>query len=518
MSAPAQNSQSSKDLLFSYGFAALTVLTMIGLPLVRVAQYLGSPNLWLDESGQFWFSKGLHHFVAPLTPEGGFDKILEYGSQNSDPGAFTVLLREWMHIFGTSPASLRSLPFLFLVLTCTVIVAAALRCGVHPVFAALAGAIPLWFPMLLFYATEIRAYSMDALAVAFLFFLPCWVDDVPLWKIAAIGCLSALLVLSRYSAFLSGAAACLTMLFPIRPFGAALRRALIFGVPVVAAVVLGYVLFALPLTRGTNRPPPLYEDFLLSDKDIYTQLEMVRENFLSLPALPLTGFLIGAPLFCFFGPRKLARLRSIAGRMALFCALSEVFAAAVSWNGSAPWLMHTRWAIGFHSLSACCLAMGVIILGVWIGAGAAGRTRTIRLSAAAGVLILAWIVPLKASLAFERSPEETIATHMESLAKAPKPKELRFYVQNFASPTVRYLCEFGPLKGVFSYPERFHFETFEEAGKSAKISADEYDVVVVTQPVSLDPYRARVTGGKADSTVPPQPSCILLVSRQGVAP
>ena len=89
-----RNDRFSWRSLMSYGSTGLAALILIGLPLAHVAlKDVPSHSLWLDESGQFWLSRGLHHSSPPNAPEGGWAKILEYGHLNSDPCLFTILLR-----------------------------------------------------------------------------------------------------------------------------------------------------------------------------------------------------------------------------------------------------------------------------------------------------------------------------------------------------------------------------------------------------------------------------------------
>ena len=90
---------------------------------------------------------------------------------------------------------------------------------------------------------------------------------------------------------------------------------------------------------------------------------------------------------------------------------------------------------------------------------------------------------------------------------------MRFFVEPAAFPTIRYLCEFGPLTGSFSYPSHFHFEGLEEAGRGSPVSANDYDIIVLSNPAQVDTYRARVTDGKVGSTVPPYPSSVLILQK-----
>ncbi len=500
----------------TFSVAVIAGSLLIGLPVALVvSRHLGSPNFWFDESGQFWLSLGLHQFTPPLAPEGGWGHIVEYGRvMNTDPGTFTALLRGWIHVFGPSPVALRSLPFLFFLLTPVVIVLSALRCGANPVFAALAGSIPLGFPMLLHYATEVRAYSMETCAVVFLFFLPCWLYGQRRgWIVIMIGCSAALLVTSRYSAFLYGAAACIAALLPLRPVRTAFVRAARFSVPLIISVATGYLIFGRFQVGGTQQAPAYVAPFLLKGKDAAAQLALFRQNLIGPDALPITLFLVAAPLFYWLVPKSLIGLRSFVSSTAVFCALSVVFAVAASLAGMLPWEIHTRWSIGYQALSACCLAMMIIAAGAYFRESVGNRRWKTLFVGAGACFAVAWSMQLKAAVRAERPYYETIASHLQAVARSANAKDMTFFVQPNAAPTIRYLCEFGPLKGAFNYPGRFRFETEQEAAKPTSIPANAYDVIILTHFMFADAYRARVVGGKAELNALPPPSCLLIIRK-----
>jgi len=83
------------------------------------------------------------------------------------------------------------------------------------------------------------------------------------------------------------------------------------------------------------------------------------------------------------------------------------------------------------------------------------------------------------------------------------------------APTLRYLCELGPFKGTFSYPQRFHFETELEERVGAPISANNYDVIVFGYCYDeyVNAYRARLVDGKAELDASPPPSCSLILKK-----
>jgi hypothetical protein len=497
--------------------AALAVVAaLIGWPISLIASKdLKSPNLWFDESGQYWLSLGLHQFTPPLAVAGGWANIVEYGRvMNADPSGFTCLLRLWMDVFGHSPIALRSLPFLFFVLMPILIILAALRFGARPLTAALAGSIPLAAPMLLHYATEVRAYSMEAFAVVFLFFLPCWLSEKSSDRTRVIlGCVAAVLVASRYSAFIFGGAACVTALLPLRPFRGAILRGCRFGIPILISATAAYFLFARYQLNGSHHGPSYVEALLLSGKNSAVQLALIRENLVGAYGFPIILFLLGTPLFSWLAPPSLASLRILTNRMAIFCALSMIFTVWASLTGFLPWAVHSRWSIGYQSLSVCCGSMIVIVIGICLNQWAAVWPRKLLVVAASACFALLWSVQVKDALAEERPYYETIASHLEVLARSPHARDLRFFVQFNATPTTRYLVESGPLRGVFSYPKNFYFETQQDIDNKLPISPAKYDVVVLTHFQFSDAYSSRVVDGTAKFIASPQPSGLLLLNK-----
>jgi hypothetical protein len=512
--------QTGLEFYTTRAIAGILALLLIGVPVFLVArQHLGSPNLWFDESGQVFLSLGSYHYAAPYAPDGGWAKIVEYSRVfNGDPGGFTALLRFWIGSFGSSPAALRSLSFFFFLLMPVIVLLSARRVGVNPVIAALAASAPLGYPMLLHYATEVRPYSMEACAVAFLFFLPCLLPDEPRdWVVLATGCAAALLVTSHYSAFLYGVAACLVALLPIRPWRKGFRRASRFVLPLGIAATASFFLFARysfgTLMTGRARIAPPFRPYVMSGNDTTTQLALLRENFFAYGALPITIFLLAAPLFVWLGPRSLVRLRTVVGRTFLFSALSVSLVALASLTGKMPWAWPTRWSIGYQALAACCVAMIVITAGTILWQMAeTWRWKAVEVVAAV-CIVTAWSIQVLEALHSEHPYYETIASQLQALADSPNAKSFRFFVQRNATPTTRYLVELGPLKGAFSYPKNFHFETPQEANDKTPISSRDYDIVVLTHSQFSDAYTARVTGGAAvESIATPAPSCLLVTN------
>ncbi len=493
-----------------------TLFLIAVVPWVRV--HLFSVNLWFDESGQYWLALGLHHFATPLSVPGGWSKIVEYGRVfNSDPGTYTLLLRAWINLFGSSIATLRSLSLLFFCLSPVVIVLAGRRLGGPVASYALAALAPLGSFMFFHYATEIRAYSMEGLAVLFFFFLPTWTDrEGGIGRLLFLGAIGALLVGSRYSAYLYGAAACIVVCLPLRPFKGMIIRSLTISLPIAVMVAAGFLIFGRYQAGGAQKAPAYVEAFLLQGKDIAAIVAQIRQNFFEPEALPITIFLIVAPLVIFFGPASLERLKTFLGRAVLFVVLSVMFVAVASWTGKLPWAVHTRWSIGYQALSVACLASLIIMIGTLIRELLSERIGKFIGISLCVMALSGWAWWINIVQKQPRPYYETVGSLLSVIAERRDSRSLRFWVTEHANTSVRYLCEAGPLKERFLYPSNFHFETAQESSNRTPIPAGEYDIIVLNDQSVLPGYIERVVLSQVDwleiMNTPP-PSAVIVIKR-----
>jgi hypothetical protein len=267
------------------------------------------------------------------------------------------------------------------------------------------------------------------------------------------------------------------------------------------------------LITGGGHVAPVFEPFVLNGKDAAARLALLRENFLDIGPLPITIYLLAAPFFIWLGPRSLQRLRSLVGRTFAFTAVSVTLVALASLTGKLPWAWPTRWSIGYQTLSACCLAMTVIAVGTCLWQMTTRWLWKALVIAVMVCFVAAWSMQLERAIRSEHPYLETIASHLQTLARSPNAKSLRFFVQINADPTTRYLVEYGPLKGAFGYPTNFHFETYEEARDKSPIAAKDYDVIVLTHLQFADSYSARIADGTAQVVAAPAPSCLLVLHK-----
>jgi hypothetical protein len=472
----------------------LLLAVLILFPVGRFAlRDLDSPNLWFDESGQYWLARFQHHYMAPGSPDGGLSQFVEHSRLfNSDPGGFTLLLKAWIGLFGSSPTALRSLPFVFFLVAMVILYMGSRSLGAPPTWSIFGPALLVANSMMLHYATEIRAYSMEVCAVAWLFFTPIMLGKLRSARSQlAAGVFSALLSSARYSAFLPAAAACLCAIHPLKPWRAAGVRLLCFAAPIVFMVVAAYFVFVryqAYQAGASNEPPAYVQHLMFAGKSWPEAVGLLTTNFWSLQGLLIAALMMSGLASwllrgkCTFVPR----LR----KLALFTAITLLLTAILSAFGKLPWAVNTRWSIGYHALAICC---GSALLAT---IGAALQSTKQRFPAWLNLVLLLCagvsigFSQLKA-YSFGRPSYENLHTLLKKINTDSSP---RFYVAREAISTSRYLLEVSPLKNKLGYPKSFHFETSSEQKEKSPISGQEFDIVVLNTSTIVADYRERIIG------------------------
>lgn len=124
---------------------------------------LDDPYLWFDEAVQFWISKGVYPWAAPLAPEGGVAQVIHTNNLvNMDPGGFSVLLHYWSKI-STQHIWLRILPFMFFIGIIVAFIHLTFLWTKNIRLSLLMGFTPVLIPMFLRAGFEVRAFSMESL-------------------------------------------------------------------------------------------------------------------------------------------------------------------------------------------------------------------------------------------------------------------------------------------------------------------------------------------------------------------
>lgn len=206
---------------------------------------LRNPWLWFDESGQFWISKGLHHYSDVYAASGSFWDMIESNRHyNLDPGGFSVLLYFWLLINDHSTFFLRLLPYLFFIgfaVFSFIYIYRTRRNVIEAVF----------YTTLLFVwentaneMGEVRGYSMEMCGVlSTLYFLPFLRDGQRTnLKLFLLGTWVAVFCTSRYDFILFAFGVSLWMLWQLyrgrKSIGGFFLESVCYSVPVVAMALL----------------------------------------------------------------------------------------------------------------------------------------------------------------------------------------------------------------------------------------------------------------------------------------
>ncbi|HJV66348.1 MAG TPA: hypothetical protein VJ550_11485 [Geomonas sp.] len=416
-----------------------------------------NPNLWFDESGQFWMSKGQIHFAPPLTPDGTLADVLQANrTANSDPGGYTVALHWWLS-GGTSPLWLRSFSFIFFVATAFAFAGIAWLWTRNRLLAAAAGVLPACSPLLVTFAFELRAYSMEACGIALSVLLLEYAGRRPaVGRFLALGILAAFFLTSRYSFICPATATGLALFWMVRDFPWRQRLSFLaaYAIPVLASCAAIY-LVTLGHSQSHQKPnPPYYvEQYVLGGKTLGEMAGIAVRALFSWYEL---GALLFVALFLFFALRR--NERSGYQRFTplfIIVVVVNLEVVLLSLLGKYPWCPNLRWGIGLNLLSMLSLLPALWML----ARSAAGEEATGRKGFSLGVCLAVSLLALYGAATSRVSSEEPLYDNIMKLGPASLYGKTVFITQ-MAQPSVRYLYEYGPLKRYAEgiYPQSFIFE------------------------------------------------------------
>jgi hypothetical protein len=495
--------------------SALLVSAVVGLALNN----LGYTGMWWDEASQFWNSQGLSNYSSPFAKRSGvIDVLRRNGSENLDPGGFTVLLHAWTAL-GQRIAWLRSLPLVFLIVGALGLGLLGWRLTRSATFALAACAVPLLYPAALYFGLEIRAYSMEMAGLVLGVFALVRLHERPSTARAwLLGLTCAVFLTSRYSfilvalalvgAFLQGCARRVP-----RPVRTRCLAAILLPVLVTAAGAGGIMLprqLSPGMTGGPlgiSSPPHTRGSVLRTSPDA---LALVGRNLFSPVALPITACVLVTALVrrrayrsASGGPQgvELERSRRLFTVLYTFVLGLQAISAFVSALGMHPWDITTRWSAYLVMLSA----VAVVVLAAETRTLAVARLvrreepgvlgRGIRLLGGA-VAVLVVIAACANSVLHRQSVEgpyrTDVALQLDRLPGALP--EHSVFVAFYEVPMVRYLYEYGPFVARPEYPGAFRFETPAEWRAKVPIAADAEGIAFIVSALPIAEARARFPG------------------------
>lgn len=326
-------------------------------------------NFWFDESGQFLISQGLNHFSSLTQPTGSLIEVLNQNQDfNLDPGGFSIFLRLWTVVFGSSPTALRACVFaatVCLVVGAILIVWLVTKSVLAVVlFSWLLPRLAYSDPHVFHYSIELRAYSYSLAASVLLPLLGVFLirfHKTLLWIfVLCMCCLTASL---RYEGVICALAVTISWLIVASADKEHFRKCLVASLLLVAFIASIYLWMARIQNGG--EPPSYVANYMVDSFDLIEATKHLIHNLGSWPySLRLPSILIGG-LTLFATRKRTGALKRQLFFLVLFQSFVLTAQLFLSVLGRMPWWVGLRWSlndIGYSVVAAITLIIALCVL------------------------------------------------------------------------------------------------------------------------------------------------------------
>ncbi|MDR1523547.1 MAG: hypothetical protein LBS29_06345 [Endomicrobium sp.] len=415
------------------------------------------PDFWADEIGTFWAAKGIWQYGPPLSAEGNlWDVFYVNYIQDITPVGFHVLLRIFL-LLGSSPIVLRTLPFIFLVLSIFLLTRICYIWYPKKILNWLGGFVLLWGSLQKFYAFELRPYSMEMFSVLVALYISYRRDLIfNNKKIAFIySVFLSICLLSRYSAVISIAPLFFLLFFDIIAKRQSINRhslgsIVLFGIPLFITALYN-VIIVLHQVPSLTTPYALEFTFKGGGLD---SILLGHKEILLFPLILLTI------LFIFL--RNTERFKRY-NTFVIYALCQNGIFIILSLLGKYPWGLNSRFDIATNTIFIVSIIPLLFILLEYFS-----KQYIIKLC----IVLVLLIVPFLATFNYIRIPGDSFAscradkpirgdtTYYNYIASDIKPTS-KILANFWASSTLRYLFEYGRLRGVSDYPDNLFFFDFD---------------------------------------------------------
>lgn len=471
-----------KDIFFKkiFFYVVLIVIIWLGVIFVFCKINVGNPGLWYDESGQFWIGKGLNHYSLPFSPVGNLAQVLDNNAHfNLDPGGFSIIVHYWTMI-SNNHIFLKILPFVFFVISMIVITGLCLIWKPENLLAYFGGFVLLTSPLLSEYAFEFRPYSMEMLAVVLALYFCYKIPNIlNSYRYALFsGTLLAILLSSRYSVLFS-----ITSL-GILVFGMLIFRFfkkkniinfIVFVLPIIVSAILIYI-FTLRYQNPTGLPPSYIKELMFKTASVSSilfnhQVFLTLLPFLILILIYLISFIsnylkkIIAPYRLYF----------------FFTLILNLTFIMLSMLGKYPWGINSRWDISTHAIFTIAWLPLLFMATDFLYQKDYLIFKILRVTFIM-FFILHYFNIVKDVKYY--SPDSTYTNYISNNIQS----DSKILINNGAWPTIRYLFEYGLLKGkgnsevyknisLFNHAEYILPNSITDLNK---IKIDNYNYIILT--------------------------------------
>lgn len=445
--------EKTQTIFFYFLLIGISILVFV------ISLNLTYPYLWFDEASQFWISKGLNPDSNPFSSPGNLiEVIVNNRHYNFDPGGFSILLHFWSMV-SNHAFWLRLLPFIFFLLSLFLLGKIVYYKWIRNKNIVLALVIaPIFFPMLLDLAFEIRAYSMEVLGTVLCLYsmeeIKCQMSRLNLFKWSIV---LSIFITSRYAliviAFFSSLFILLYILKQTRSRTYKVQAILIYSIPLLITVTCIY--FFTLFYQNSSLQPLHYLQYLKNSPGL-----LFRP--LNLLGVIITGCLGIVLVFRerFFIFKKYESLISLVFSV-------NIGFLVLSFAGLHPWSFYTHRCMAMIYLNFICILVGTgELLQIFLK-----KKKIIAATLILGIITFMAIWRADSLLPRYFRSTKTLA----DLRRLEIEGKNRFiYADRKESPSIKYLFEYGDLKNCqaeFSYPDNFYFQTaiphsFSEGRKS----------------------------------------------------
>ena len=432
------------------------LIILIGLyilTLIAVSTNINDAYLWFDEAGQFWISKGLNHDSAPLQETKELSVTIENNANyNMDPGGFSILLHFWTGI-SNSTNWLRLLPFIFFIGTIFSFIYISYLWTKNINIALFLGFLPFLFGNVVAMGFEVRGYSMEYFGVIFaIIAVESLKAKITLVRLYFFGCILSVFLTSRYSILVVIFVVSLYVIYLISKsvmgFWLKILSLFLYALPLFVSITTVYFHALRIQNPGIEQLD--YQGYLINN---WTLLFWPFRNFIYLVILFFLILLLAISI-----KNKYSVIKKYQALLSTSVTINLLF-IVISFLGKYMWVPFLKWGLPYFITVLLCL---VALLGEML-VRIIKRPSIFKYTFLLVVLILSLYINKDSVLArtyqaeiFERYPPLLSCMNDIDFAKYNK-----IYVDWWASPSIRYLFEYGALKQSRSgnYPEKFTFGT-----------------------------------------------------------
>ena len=458
----------------------MLLLVVIGTVLIA-RNNLGYEELHRDEAVQFWLSQGIVavHSIEQR-PADNLGSVIETNrGTNLDPGGYGVLLHYVTRI-SKEPWALRSLSYVFFMITLVGIAVIAWKVSGIPSFSIAAPAVVFAYDQVLFFSVSIRAYSMEvAGTVLVAWALIGFTRNQNYRNGLLLGSICGIFLFSRYSFLLVSLAACITAAVSLSQHRHLdrNRRMLLNASYLAPWAACAIAVFFMSLKAHLAKSGLSTGEFgirgdyfarTLRGLDEGALSGLLLDNLVVFPSLALTiGSLIGL-VFAVnrirhngneVGPGKLALLKEDSHWIFFFVLVCVALTVLASILGLHPWKMTSRFNLYLHALS---LVTTITLLGFLVSAGSrfvnTGQKGSAWVIPCYGsvvvfaVAILAW----KASNYRHELGNDLILPTLRTLhAKFPDLEHGNVVITSWYRPRLSYYYGYGEFSHIPGFPGFF---------------------------------------------------------------